>query len=567
MMENKPVLEVENLSVSFAAAHGELEAVRGVSFSLNRGEVLAVIGESGCGKSVLCKSILKLLPASARITSGSIRACGTDITGWQEREMKKLRGSFFSMVFQNPMTSLNPSVPVGAQIAEAVKVHRPGLSRMQLQERTAELMRAVRIENPDVRMKMLPESFSGGMRQRIVLAIALAASPAVLFADEPTTSLDVAVQAQMLKLLREIRQKSGMGIVFVTHDLAAAAQLADRAVVMRAGAFAETGTIEEIYHHPKHPYTKELLQALPAAASVPMERTGTSAAAKKVPACKTAAGTVLHAKRRDAAEILLDVRHLSHAFPMPGKAWVKAVDDVSFQIRKGEIFGLAGESGSGKSTIARCIMNLYQPQEGSIVYQGIDVCDAKLFRKNRRMLQAERQMIFQDSDSSLNPRMKVWEIAAEPMKIQHIRPRTGSYRSDAVFWLQQAGLDDSYADLYPPVLSGGQRQALTLLMATLQQPKVLLLDEHTAALDPKTAAKVLKLTQELVEKNHLTTLMITHNMKDAIRLGNRLVMMHEGNIIYDVKGAEKKQLKVPDLLAKFEEASNGEFANDRMMLS
>ena len=246
MMENKPVLEVENLSVSFAAAHGELEAVRGVSFSLNRGEVLAVIGESGCGKSVLCKSILKLLPASARITSGSIRACGTDITGWQEREMKKLRGSFFSMVFQNPMTSLNPSVPVGAQIAEAVKVHRPGLSRMQLQERTAELMRAVRIENPDVRMKMLPESFSGGMRQRIVLAIALAASPAVLFADEPTTSLDVAVQAQMLKLLREIRQKSGMGIVFVTHDLAAAAQLADRAVVMRAGAFAETGTIEEI---------------------------------------------------------------------------------------------------------------------------------------------------------------------------------------------------------------------------------------------------------------------------------------------------------------------------------
>lgn len=531
MMENKPVLEVENLSVSFAAAHGELEAVRGVSFSLNRGEVLAIIGESGCGKSVLCKSILKLLPASARITSGSIRACGTDITGWQEREMKKLRGSFFSMVFQNPMTSLNPSVPVGAQIAEAVKLHRPGLSRMQLQERTAELMRAVRIENPDVRMKMLPESFSGGMRQRIVLAIALAASPAVLFADEPTTSLDVAVQAQMLKLLREIRQKSGMGIVFVTHDLAAAAQLADRAVVMRAGAFAETGTIEEIYHHPKHPYTKELLRALPAAASVPAEGTGTSAAAKKVPACKTAAGTVLHAKRRDAAEILLDVRHLSHAFPMPGKAWVKAVDDVSFQIRKGEIFGLAGESGSGKSTIARCIMNLYQPQEGSIVYQGIDVCDAKLFRKNRRMLQAERQMIFQDSDSSLNPRMKVWEIAAEPMKIQHIRPRTGSYRSDAVFWLQQAGLDASYADLYPPVLSGGQRQRAAIARALSMQPQLLVADEPAASLDVLMRAQIMRLFLQLHKEHGFSVLFISHDLAMIAALCDRAGVMYRGKMV------------------------------------
>ena len=267
------------------------------------------------------------------------------------------------------------------------------------------------------------------------------------------------------------------------------------------------------------------------------------------------------------AEPLLEVRGLTHAFPLGRRAMLRAVDHVSFTLRRGEVLGLVGESGSGKSTIARCVMNLLRPQSGQILYRGIDICDRRAFRANRRTLQAERQIIFQDSGSSLNGRMRVCDIIAEPMRIQHVRPPRGSYRAEAEFQMRYVGLDAGYLDKYPGELSGGQRQALTLLMATMVPPELLLLDEHTAALDPKTASKVLNLTEEIVDEHHLTTLMVTHNMNDAIRLGNRLIMMHEGHVIYDVAGDEKKSLTVADLLQKFEEVSGGELANDRMLLS
>ena len=258
------LLEVKNLSVSFFTPEGEVQAVRDVSFSLRAGEVLAVVGESGCGKSVLCKSIMKLLPPAARIKSGSIAVNGADITAYRERDMRKLRGRLFSMVFQDPMTSLDPTMTIGAQIAEAVRVHRPEISKPELHTCVVELMALVGIERPEERMKLYPHNFSGGMRQRSVMAAALAGSPSILFADEPTTALDVTIQAQILDLLRDIQQKLGTATVFVTHDLGVVAREADRVAVMYAGKIVETGTAEEIFYDPRHPYTWGLLRALPA---------------------------------------------------------------------------------------------------------------------------------------------------------------------------------------------------------------------------------------------------------------------------------------------------------------
>lgn len=258
------LLEVKNLSVSFFTPQGEVHAVRDVSFSLKHGEVLAIVGESGCGKSALCKSILKLLPDSARIKSGRILVNGTDITDYRERDMCRLRGKLFSMVFQDPMAALNPTMPVGAQIAEAVKVHQPDITPTQLRQRVAELMTLVGIESPQERMKLYPCNFSGGMRQRSVMAIALAGNPAILFADEPTTALDVTIQAQILDLLRAVQEKTGTATVFITHDLGVVARVADRVAVMYAGKIVEIGTVEEIFYDPRHPYTWGLMRALPA---------------------------------------------------------------------------------------------------------------------------------------------------------------------------------------------------------------------------------------------------------------------------------------------------------------
>lgn len=257
------LLEIQNLSISFHTPRGEIEAVRNISFSLSEGEVLAVVGESGCGKSVMCKGIMKLLPACAQIKSGRILVNGRDITGYGEREMCNLRGSFFSMIFQNPMTALNPTMPVGRQIGEAVKQKQPGISKKALQERVLELMQLVGIDSPKERMKLYPHHFSGGMRQRSVMAIALAGNPRILFADEPTTALDVTIQAQILDLLREVQQKLGTATIFVTHDMGAVARVADRVAVMYAGKIVEIGTAEEIFYDPRHPYTWGLMQSLP----------------------------------------------------------------------------------------------------------------------------------------------------------------------------------------------------------------------------------------------------------------------------------------------------------------
>lgn len=602
------LLEVKNLTVSFDTEQGEIQAVRDVSLSLKAGEVLALVGESGCGKSVLCKSIMKLLPGNARYRSGSITLDGVDITGYRQRDMERLRGSLFSMVFQNPMTALNPAIPIGEQIAEAVRLRHPDWRREAVYGRVLELMRLVGIGEPQERYRLYPHSFSGGMRQRSVLAMALASDPRLLFADEPTTALDVTVQAQILELFREIQRKLGTATLLVSHDLGVVARAADRVAVMYAGRIVEIGTAEEVYYDARHPYTWGLMRALPAfakegeelytipglppglihpppgdafacrneyALAIDYERmppmfriTDTHYAAtwlldERAPRITSPlrgglkellspgrgfmpgtgapepGGSRGTKKDNIREEILLEVRHLTHHFRISKRMVIPAVEDVSFCIKRGEIFGLVGESGSGKSTLARCIMNICRPSAGEILYKGVNVCDPKQFRQHRKMLQTSRQLIFQDSDSSLNQRMKVADIIGEPMAVSRRTPPRGSLRAEARFQLRAVGMDVSCLDRYPPELSGGMRQRAAIARALSMEPELLVADEPVASLDVSIQAQILNLFKHLQKEHGFTFLFIAHDLAVVRYLCDRVGVLHQGKM---VEVAETREL-------------------------
>ncbi len=501
-------LEVNNLSISFMTAKGEVPVIRDAGFSLNPGETLALVGDSGCGKSVLCKGIMKLLPASAVIRSGNVLVNGVDITDYREKDMCRLRGRQFSMIFQDPMTSLDPAMTVGAQIGEAVKIYQPRISRKDLRKRTAELMELAGLEGAADRMELYPHQLSGGQRQRIVIAIALAGNPDILFADEPTTALDVTVQAQILSLLKEIQRKQGMSMVFVSHDVHVVEKMADRVVLIREGRLVEQDFVK------------------------PWDG-GMGTADRRHVLLKTAGSLLLDdwEDRGEKSEVLLEVEHLTRTYAVHKKRVVRAVNDVSFQIRKGEILGLVGESGSGKSTIARCIMNIDKPEKGRITYKGIDLCDKKQFRVNKKMLQARRQLIFQDSDSSLNRRMKVCDIIAEPMKIQHIVPLRGTYRKEVEFQMRYVGLEPEYLDRYPSELSGGQRQRAAIARALTMEPELLIADEPVASLDVSSRAQIVELFRHLQKEHGFTFLFIAHDLALVRDLCDRVGVMHEGRLV------------------------------------
>ena len=573
------VLELQDLSVQFHTGKEIVQAVRGVSLEVQEGEVLAIVGESGCGKSVLCKSVMKLLPQTAYIAGGRILVDGVDITDYREREMEKLRGNVFSMVFQDPMTSLNPTMKIGTQIAEAVRVHEPKIRKAELDGRVLELLGLVGIDRAKERMQQYPGQMSGGMRQRCVLAIALASNPRILFADEPTTALDVTIQAQILELFRNIQKKFRTATILVSHDLSVVAGVADRVAVMYAGKIVEIGTTEEIFYQPKHPYTWALLQSLPALSKgkaelftipgmppnlahppkgdafacrnpyavardyeeePPMFRVSdthyaaTWLLAEDAPKImfgrENRKKRVIHQEWKDA-EVLLDVRHLNHAFSLSRKLAVKAVDDVSFQLRKGEIFGLVGESGSGKSTVARCIMNLYHNGSGEVYYNGIPLHDRKAYRKMRRQIRQNIQIIFQDSTSSLNPRMKVKDIITEPLVINHIRPKRGTYREEAAFQMKYVGLYESFMDKFPGELSGGQRQRVAIARAVIMEPELLIADEPIASLDVSIQAQIVNLFRHLQEEHGFTFLFIAHDLSMVEYLCDRVGVMYHGKLV------------------------------------
>ncbi len=582
------ILEVSDLSVSFQTAAGEAEAVRKVSFSLQEGEVLAIVGESGCGKSVLCKSIMKMLPSNAFIKSGKIIADGVEITDYKERDMAKLRGKFFSMVFQDPMTSLNPTMTIGAQIAEAVRVHNPKIHGKELDERVTALMQLVGIDRAEERKKLYPYHFSGGMRQRAVLAIALAGNPSVLIADEPTTALDVTIQAKILDLFREIQKKMHTATIFVTHDLGVVAGVADRVAVMYAGKIVEIGKVAEIFYDARHPYTWGLMQSLPAFSmgkeslhtipgmppSLINPPKGDAFACrneyalaidyKKEPPMFQVSDTHYAAtwlldkrapyveappkgqqepekkqlRKNPAAkelmqekEILVQIKHLTKTFSFRKEKEQKAVDDVSFEIYRGEVFGLVGESGSGKSTVAKCLMNVLSPEAGTVIYQGIDTTDRKQFRQNKKVLQSTRQIIFQDSTSSLNPRMKVKDIIAEPFFIQNIVPKRGSLEAEAAFQLKYVGLDETYLNRYPSELSGGQRQRVAIARAVAMEPQLLVADEPIASLDVSIQAQIVNLFKHLQREHGFSFLFIAHDLTMVRFLCDRVGVMYQGKLV------------------------------------
>ncbi len=595
------LLEITNLSVSFDTAQGQVQAVRGVSFSLQSGEVLAIVGESGCGKSVLCKTIMKLLPDTARINSGTIAVNGIDITRYREQDMRKLRGNYFSMVFQDPMTSLNPTIPIGRQIGEAVKIHNPGMTKAEVYQKVLELMELVGIGQVKERYPLYPYSFSGGMRQRSVMAIGLASNPKLLFADEPTTALDVTVQAQILDLIREIQKNLGTAMILVSHDLGVVARAADRVAVMYAGKIVEIGKTEEIFYEPCHPYTWGLMKSLPAFSKAgrelytipgmpptllhppkgdafacrneyalaidyeeepPMFRvTDTHYAAtwlldkhapridrpqtaniSSVITCQEINQIALDTRKEPSTattsqkepnhnSLLVDIQNLTHEFALSKKVKLRAVDNLSFQIHTGEVFGLVGESGSGKSTVARCLMNIYHPLGGKIFYKGINIMDSKQYQLNRKMLQTRRQIVFQDSTSSLNQRMKVSDIIAEPMVINRVIPPRGSWRAEAEFQLHYVGLDASYLDKYPSELSGGMRQRIAIARALSMEPELLVADEPIASLDVSIQAQILNLFKHLQQEHGFTFLFIAHDLSVVRYLCNRVGVMYQGKLV------------------------------------
>lgn len=594
------ILKIEELSVSFYSPRGEIEAVRNVSLRVHRGEILAIVGESGCGKSVLCKSIMKMLPDIAGIRSGRIIAEGGDITSFSEKEMRKLRGSFFSMVFQNPMTVMDPTYSVGAQIAEVVRVHDKRMTKAAAFDEAIRLMSLTGIEHANKRAKMYPGELSGGMRQRAVIAMALAARPKLIFADEPTTALDERIRGEILELFKDIRDKLGTSIVLVSHDLNAVRRVADRVCVMYAGKIIETGSTEEIFMCPGHPYTRALLKAMPdnTDRSEPLydipgmppmlidPPKGDAFAPRNIHALKIdfikeapmfrmsdthyAASWELADEETRAREpelfmeaatdndrgesfkisfeakskseksiendIILAVRDLSCTYMADRHTAVRAIDALSFEVKRGEIFGIVGESGSGKSTLAKCIMNILKPDSGSIIYKDVDILDKKAFTANKKMLNTSRQLIFQDSDSALDPRMKIADIIAEPMRIARITPECGSVREAAIRIMEAVGLDQSYADKYPSDMSGGQRQRAAIARALSMKPELIIADEALASLDVSVQAQIVNLFKKLQKEYGFTLLFISHDKSMVRYLCDRAAVLDHGRLTEIVNG-------------------------------
>lgn len=512
-MKIEEILAVKHLSVEFQTSDGKKQVVKDVSLSLRQGEVLALVGESGCGKTVLCRSILKLLPKSASVTGEAIQYKDQNLIGYNEKEMQQIRGQGIAMVFQDPQSTLNPTMTVGSQIEEAILLHEKALKQNKKEsakERAIELMKLVGIKDAEQRYDLYPYHFSGGMRQRCVLAIALASNPKLLIADEPTTALDVTIQAEILKLLKKLQKELNLSILFITHDLGVVAQIADRVAVMQDGNIVELEEAKQLFTAPKHSYTKKLLHDHP----YYMHRNES----------KLISESELHEK-------LVEISHLSYAYPLDRKRTFQAVKDVSFEIRRDEIFGLVGESGSGKSTVGKCLMGILSPEAETFSYDGINLLDKEAKKKNARRLQKERQMIFQDSTSSLNQKMKVERILAEPLEIHKIFSDRKEQHTFLCEMMEEVELEEEQLQVRPPELSGGQRQRVAIARAFAMKPKLLIADEPIASLDVTTQVQMVKLFRHLQREHDCAILFIAHDLSMVRLLCDRVGVMKDGKLV------------------------------------
>lgn len=498
-------VEIEDLNVSFATDGGDVHAVRGVTLDVRRGEVLAIVGESGSGKTVTARTILGLLPETARI-DGTVVLDGTDVVELGKKELREVRGTKAAMIFQEPSTALNPVYTVGWQLAEGLRAHGK-YSKAEAKTRAVEMLRRVGIPEPERRVNDYPHQFSGGQKQRIVIAMALALDPTVIVADEPTTALDVTVQAEILELLRRLRDEDGTAIVLITHNMGVVADLADRVAVMLNGEIVETATATELFAAPKHEYTKKLLAAVPRLVITD----------RRLPAAEAPVAPVV-----EADELVIEY---AGRFGRPD---FRAVDRVSFSIAPGEVLGLVGESGSGKTTIGRAIAGLTPVAGGSLKVLGTEMLGVKEreFRKRRH----ELGFVFQDPATSFNPLLTIAENVAEPLIVHAGMRNAAEARPKVDDLLEAVQLPKAFGDRFPHELSGGQRQRASLARAIALDPKLLIADEPTSALDVSVQARVLELFGDLQERFGFATLFITHDLAVVDLLAHRVVVLHRGQV-------------------------------------
>jgi peptide/nickel transport system ATP-binding protein len=545
------LLVIEDLHTVFHTDAGVVEAVSGLSLSVKPGQTIGLVGESGSGKSVTSLSIMRLLPdAGAEIARGRVSFLGRDLVRLPAREMQALRGAELAMIFQEPMTSLNPVYTVGDQVAEAIRQHRP-VSRAEALARTVELFTEVGIPDPATKVHAYPHQMSGGQKQRVMIAMALSCDPKLLIADEPTTALDVTIQAQILELLRQIRDKRGMSMLFITHDLAVIAEIADEVAVMYRGRLVEYGPLAQVYAAPQHPYTRGLLSCRPRPDS-PWKRLPTVADFMRVTprpdgtadieALEMTEKRLRELTRVDAPpppapsdEVVLEVSDLHVHFPVRrgvlGRvhSHVRAVDGVSFSVRKGQTLGLVGESGCGKTTTGRAILRLVEPTSGRVTFLGKDL--AHLHGEELRRTRRHIQIIFQDPYSSLNPRLTVEQALTEPMQVHQIGAGTVERLDRAETLLREVGLLPEHLRRYPHEFSGGQRQRICIARALAVGPSFIICDESVSALDVSVQAQVLNLLKDLQEQRGLTYIFISHDLGVVKFMSDEMAVMHAGRIV------------------------------------
>ena len=501
------LLEVRDLSVNFSVEGRDVEAVKRVSFEIDKGETLALVGESGSGKSVTALSVLQLLPyPKAHHPSGSVLLDGEDLMGRDDRFMRKVRGDRVSMIFQEPMTSLNPLHTVERQIGEMLLLHR-GLSGQAARDRVLELMQLVRIKDAETRMTSYPHQLSGGQRQRVMIAMALANEPDLLIADEPTTALDVTVQAQILALVRELQERMGMAVLLITHDLTIVRRVAHRVCVMTDGEIVEHGPTERIFTAPEHDYTKHLLAAEPK-------------------------GDPPHFD--GSAEPVMAGRDIKVHFPIQRGLFrrtvghVKAVDGITLDVRRGQTIGVVGESGSGKTTLGLALLRLIG-SEGSITFDGKNIQGWSWAQM--RPLRREMQIVFQDPFGSLSPRMSVAQIIEEGLKLHEIGGDAGGRMALVEKIMEEVGLDPNTRDRYPHEFSGGQRQRISIARAIVLEPRLVILDEPTSALDMSVQAQIVDLLRDLQRRHDLAYLFISHDLRVVRALSHEVLVMRNGKVV------------------------------------
>jgi peptide/nickel transport system ATP-binding protein len=527
------VLSISDLHISFSTEDGRVDAVKGIGFDVSPGEIVAVVGESGSGKSVTSMSVLGLLPKTSKI-NGDLRLEDRELSGLRDKDLRRIRGNDIAMIFQEPMSALNPVYTVGWQIREALRTHQD-LAKSAADARAIELLEMVGIPNPPERFHQYPHQLSGGLRQRVVIAMAIACDPKVIIADEPTTALDVTVQAEILGLLRKLRDTLNTAIVLITHDMGVVADLADRVVVMYQGEIVEQAPVAELFASPREEYTRRLLAAVPVLGQRPENRRLLDDEALNVSSTEAAkiaeeiklTDAELEAQIEEAAPAL-EITNLVLEFPGRRGRKNRAVDDVSLSINKGEILGLVGESGSGKSTVGRCATRLLRPTEGVVKIAGRDI--TTMSNKDLRPLRRYFAIVFQDPASTLDPKMTIGDSIAEPMVLHNVF--SGKALSERVVsLLDKVELGGHYRNRYPHELSGGQRQRVSIARALALDPALLIADEPTSALDVSVQARVLDLFLDLQQSLQFACLFISHDLAVVDLLADRVAVMQHGKLV------------------------------------